>query len=86
MSLVNQHDKVVAEHLTECFIDHRRVRLAAQGIPKLALQHAEGRFRVGTLVIVLQKLFPFVHEVMEHLLIQSTRHPPQLRCIPVHLR
>ena len=65
--LVNQYDKIVAEHLAQGLIDHRSVGFASQGISKLAFNHAKGGFDVGSLVVVLQKLAALELEVMVHL-------------------
>lgn len=71
MRFVNKHNKIMAQNLTKGFVHHRRGRLAPQGIAKLALQHAEGRFHVAPLVVVLKEFLPLVHEVSEHLLQQD---------------
>ena len=39
---VNQHYKVVAENLTERFVDHRNVALASEAVSEFAFHHAKG--------------------------------------------
>src|SRR4051794_30790926 len=49
---LNQAADVVAEQLTERFVLHRGVRLRAEAIPELRLDHREGRLDVAPLVVV----------------------------------
>jgi len=39
--LVDEHDKIVTEHLAKRFVDHRHVGLAAKRIAKLPFHHGE---------------------------------------------
>lgn len=43
----------MAQHLAQRFIHLSRIRLGAQRIPELALNHAERRLDVAALVVVL---------------------------------
>jgi hypothetical protein len=55
--------------MTQDFAQHfillRRLRLAAEPFPELALNHREGHLDVRTLVVVLHELFRVVRVVME---------------------
>jgi hypothetical protein len=43
----------VTEHLAQSLVDHSNVGLASQRIAELAFHHAESRFDVAALVVVL---------------------------------
>src|ERR1039457_5991521 len=64
---MDEHHKVMTEHLTERFVDHRNIGLAAKGVPEFTLHHAEGGFDIRPPMVVVEKLIPLEHEVMEHL-------------------
>ena len=72
---LNQAADIVAEDLAEHFVRHRHIGLAADVIAKLRLDHAEGAFDVGPLVIVPQELLAVEGEVVEHLLPEPARCP-----------
>lgn len=63
----NQAADVVAENLAQHFILHGHVSLAANRVAKLRFHHAEGRFDVRPLVVVLTELFAAQTEVVERL-------------------
>src|SRR5439155_3914964 len=65
--LVNQHHKIVAEHLAQRLVDHCNVSLTPQRISELAFNHAESGFDVRTLVVMLQELCPLELEIVVHL-------------------
>lgn len=69
----------MAQHLAQRLIDHRNVRLAAQGIPKLPLHHRERRLDIRPLVVVRQKLLAPEHEVVVHV----APHPAALPFVMV---
>jgi hypothetical protein len=48
----------MTEHLAQHLVRHSDVSFAAHMVPKLCLDHAEGAFVVGALVIVTQELIP----------------------------
>ena len=64
---LNQATEVMTENLAEGFVDLRRFGFASQRIAKLCLDHAECRFDVASLVVLLKKppLIKFV--VVVHL-------------------
>ena len=39
---VNQYNKVVAENLTERFVNHRNVAFASEAVSEFAFHHAKG--------------------------------------------
>ena len=43
---LNEAAQIMSEHFTQCFIDLRRARLAAEPVAKLGLDHREGGFDV----------------------------------------
>jgi len=57
----------VAEDLAEHFVRHRHVGFAAHMIPEFRLDHTEGAFDVGSLVIVPQELLAVEGKVVKHL-------------------
>src|SRR5438309_7651616 len=57
----------MAQHLTKRFVNHRNIRPAAKRVAKLTFHHAERRFDVAALVIVLQKFLALEHEIVKHL-------------------
>src|SRR5579859_3157214 len=63
---LNQAADVVAQELAQDFIFHGGVRLAPNVVPELCLDHAERRFDVAPLVIVLEEFFPMEAVVVEH--------------------
>ena len=65
----------MAENFTEYLIRHGYIRLAADMISKLRLDHTEGAFDVGPLVVVPHELLPVEGEVMKHLFPQPSRCP-----------
>jgi hypothetical protein len=67
MGFMNKRDKVMTQNLTQSLVNHRHVGLAAETVPKLPLHHAEGRFDVRALVVVLQKLGLSKLKVVVHL-------------------
>src|SRR5437667_10362116 len=72
---MNEHHKIMTEHLTKRFVDHRGIRLAPERIAKLPLEHGKGAFDVRPLVVMLQKLISLEHEIVVHLLPQSAAFP-----------
>ena len=56
MCFVDEYDKIMTQHLTEGFVDHRNFGLAPQAVSKLALHHAESGLHVGPLMVVLQEV------------------------------
>jgi hypothetical protein len=70
---VDEHYKVMTENFTKRFVEQSGIGLAPERVAKLALQfqHAERGFDIGTVVVVLQILFPLEHEVVVHLLEQG---------------
>ena len=46
----------MAQHLAECFVDLSGECPTPQALAELTLDHVKGRFDVGSLVVVLQKL------------------------------
>ncbi len=46
----------MTENFAERFVDHRNASLTAKAVSEFTLHHAERRFDVGTLVVVLQEL------------------------------
>ena len=65
---MNEHDKIMTKHLTERFVDHRRVGLTSQTVAELALHHAERGLDITALVVVLNEFVSSKHEVVKHLL------------------
>jgi len=65
----------VAQHLAQHLVVLRGRALGPQRIPELALDHAERRFDVAALVVVVQELIALEHVVVVHL-------APQLRPLP----
>ena len=63
---MNEYDKVMTKNLTESFVDHRDIGLASQAVTELSLHHAEGRFDVGPLMVVLQEVVAPELKVVEH--------------------
>ena len=45
----------MTEHLAQCFVDLPGQTLTPQPLTKLRLDHAKGRFDVGSLMVVLQE-------------------------------
>src|SRR2546428_13932867 len=72
---VNQHHKVVAEHLTQRLVDHRNLSLASQRISKLAFDHAKCGFDVRSLVVMSKELCRLELKVEVHLLPGSAAIP-----------
>jgi len=68
---VNKNDKVMTQHFTKRFVDHRNVGLAAKTVSEFALHHGERGFDVATLVVVLQELRTLELKVVVHLLPRS---------------
>jgi hypothetical protein len=65
----------MTEDLAEHFIGHRHIGLTAHMITELGLDHTEGAFDVGPLVIVPQELLTIEREIMKHFLPETTRSP-----------
>ena len=65
----------MAEDFAEHLIRHRHIRLASHMIPKLRLDHGEGRLDVRPLVIVPQELLAVEGEVVKHLLPEPASRP-----------
>src|ERR1700682_138945 len=61
----------MTEHLTKRFVHHGGIGLAPQRVAEFPFHHGERGFDIGTLVVVLQKFLPFVHEKVVHLLKQT---------------
>lgn len=57
----------MAQNLNQNFVNLRRLRLAPQAFPELALDHAERRFNVTPLVIVRHERVLIEHEEVIHL-------------------
>jgi hypothetical protein len=57
----------MADDLAKNLIDHRHVCFAANVIAELRLNHREYRLDVAAFVVVAQKLFAALLEVVEHL-------------------
>jgi len=64
---LNKATDVVAKHLTNCFVDLRRLSPATKRIPELTLDHVERGFRVTALMVVPDEPFLIVGVAMEHL-------------------
>jgi hypothetical protein len=58
----------VGQHLAERLIFHGNIRLAADRIAKLGLNHGKGGFDVAPLVVMGRKLVLLEREQVEHLL------------------
>ena len=58
---------VMAEHLTERFVNLCRARLASEPVSELRFNHVESSFHVRALVITLHKALLIVREVVIHL-------------------
>src|SRR5690242_13640422 len=65
---LNDTTDIVTEKFAKHFVLHGRVRLAADGIPELALGHAEGRLDIAPLVVMPQEFIPPELVVEEHAL------------------
>src|SRR5262249_12532043 len=74
MSLDDAAD-VVTEELAQDLVDHRRVRLAADVVAELGLDHRERRFHVRTLVVMGKERLALELEEVEHLLPKASRLP-----------
>jgi hypothetical protein len=72
---LNDAANVVTEDLTQHFIRHGGISLTPYMIAKLRLNHAEGAFDVGPLVIVPQELLAAEGKVMKHLFPQPASRP-----------
>jgi len=68
----NQAANVVTQHLAQDLILGRSFRLAPHRIPEFRLNHADGRFDVGTAMIVGKELISLEHEIVEHFAEQPT--------------
>src|SRR5215212_5858788 len=62
-----EHADVVRQNLAECFVNLPGIALGTQGAPELSLYHAEGRFYIASLMVVLHEGFTLVHEQVVHL-------------------
>ncbi len=67
---MDENDKVMTENFTKRFIEESGISLASERVTEFPLHHAEGRFNIGALVVVLQIFFSLEHEVVKHLLPQ----------------
>jgi len=72
---MDEYDKVMTQHFTESFVDHRNFGLAPETVSKLAFHHAESGLHVRSFVVVLQEVVPPKLEVVIHLLPRSPALP-----------
>jgi hypothetical protein len=67
VSFVNEYHQIVSKDFAKRFIDHRNIRLGAERVIELALNHAECGFDIGAFVIVGKKIIAAELKVMEHM-------------------
>jgi hypothetical protein len=70
----DQHAEIVAEDFAENFVPHGHVCFAPHTISELCLNRHDGRFDVGTLVVVPAEFLAVQAEVVERLAEQPA-HP-----------
>ena len=52
---LNETTDIVAKNLTQSFVNLGHLGLASQTVSELCVDHAEGRFNVAALVVLLKK-------------------------------
>ena len=52
--LLSQNHEIVAQNFAHGFVFHGGIRSAAEAVAELTLNHAEGGFDIGALVVVLR--------------------------------
>src|SRR5439155_21228435 len=66
VDLVDEYDQIMSQHLTQDFVLHSDVGLRPNGITEFPFDHRKGRLDIAPLMVVLQEVLVFPHEVIEH--------------------